>query len=349
MTGKTKKLQEKTQTKKRVVKKKKTSLVKKSQVKKRRVKKKKTSVVKKPQLVKVASKGLDHQISDLKEEIKSKDTIIREYQKQLSFSNEVVLKLTQEIQKDLQNLYNLHENLIPTHFPNIPDCEFSYKFISSLKGIGKDFYQIIPLFRRHFGLVMSSCRSHILSSLLFSSRLRLMARIEYRKLQPAEVLKALMKEVGEQMKGTQNQSQVDIFYGIVNQKTYQLSYCSIGQICCLLYSFVNNEIHELKPCAQKFSMEDFHEVCNKKMALNQKDHLIICSPGLIECKNNKGEIYGVDRLKEVVQSCRSPGAHKMRNKIMHSIHSFSDKNTKNLSRDQSIVVMEIKDRILRLA
>ena len=147
-----------------------------------------------------------------------KDSIIQEYQKQLSLSNEMVLKMTQQVQADLQNLYNLHENLIPTSFPNIPDCEFSYKFISSLAGKGKDFYQIIPLYKMHFGLVMSSCVSHILSSLLLSSRLRLMARTDYKKLQPAEVLRALIKEVNHQMEGVKIKTKMDIFYAITNQK-----------------------------------------------------------------------------------------------------------------------------------
>ena len=308
--------------------------------------KKKAPSLKKPRIVRVSVKEATRQILELKEEIKSKDHLIQEYQKQLSLSNEVVLRLNQEVQKDLQNLHNLHENLIPTHFPNIPECEFSYKFISSLKGSGKDFYQIIPLFKRHFGLVMSSCQSHILSSLLFSSRLRLMARMEYRKLQPSEVLKALIKEVRNQIEGTQ--THVDIFYGITNQKTYQFSYCSMGDICCLLYSFVNNEIQELKSCANEFSFEHIHQFCNKKISLNQKDHLVVCSPGIINFQNDKGETYGVQRLKKVIRSCSSPGSHEMRNKIMHSLYTFSSRERKNLLRDQSVVVMEIKDRILRL-
>ena len=315
--------------------------------KKRLIKKKKSSSIPlKPKIVNRTAHDLTIQINDLMEELKNKDSLIQEYQKQLSISNEVVLKLTQQVQADLQNLYNLHENLIPTHFPNIPDCEFSYKFISSLKGKGKDFYQIIPLYKMHFGLVMSSCASHILSSLLFSSRLRLMARTDYKKLQPAEVLSALIKEISGQMKGLQTETKVDIFYAIANQKKYYLSYCSIGQICCLLYSFSNYELHELKSSYANFDIENLDSLSNEKVELNPRDHLIICSPGVIKCKNDKGEMYGLDRLKEVVQGVKIPGAHQLRNKIMHSIHDFSKESS--IDRDRSIIVMEIRDRILKL-
>ena len=321
---------------------------KKSTVKKKKTvrKKKSNSIRLKPKVLNHTETNLQTRVSELMEELKSRDALIQEYQKQLSISNEVVLKLTQQVQVDLQNLYNLHENLIPTHFPNIPDCEFSYKFISSLKGKGKDFYQIIPLYRRHFGLVMSSCASHILSSLLFSSRLRLMARTDYKKLQPAEVLTALIKEIDSQMKGIQMDTKVDIFYAVTNQKKYHLSYCSIGRICCLLYSLSHRELYELKPSCSQLNVENIEQVSNKKVELNPRDHLIICSPGVVECKNEKGEVYGIDRLKEVVQGVKIPGAHQLRNKIIHSVQSFSKKS--KIERDVSVMVMEIRDRILKL-
>ena len=315
-------------------------------VKKKKTGKKTNSIRLKPKILNHNKTNLQTRVSELMEEIKNKDILIQEYQKQLSISNEVVLKLTQQVQVDLKNLYNLHENLIPTHFPNIPDCEFSYKFISSLKGKGKDFYQIIPLYRRHFGLVMSSCASHILSSLLFSSRLRLMARTDYKKLQPAEVIKALIKEIDNQMKGVEFSAKVDIFYAVTNQKKYHLSYCSIGRICCLLYSLSHGELHELQPSCSQLDVEKIDQVSNKKVELNPRDHLILCSPGIVECKNDEGEMYGIDRLKEVVQGVKIPSAHQLRNKIIHSVQSFSKKS--KMERDMSVIVMEIRDRILKL-
>ena len=114
----------------------------------------------------------------------------------------------------------------------------------------------------------------------------------------------------------------------------------------MLYSFSNYELHELKPIQLDFSLEKQKILSNKKLELNPRDHLIVCSPGVIECKNEKGEMYGLDRLKELIQGVKMPGAHRLRNKIMHSVRSFC-KNRK-ADRDQSIIVMEIKDRILKL-
>ena len=286
-------------------------------------------------------------LSDQTEEIKAKDKMIHTYQKQLSVANETILQITKQINTNLQQLYHLHENLIPTKFPSIDKCEFSYKFISSASGMGKDFYQVIPLHRMHFGLVMSSCISHILSSLLFSSRLRLMARVDYKKLQPAEVLKNLIQDIHDQHEVTRLKSQIDLFYAVINQKKYQISYCSIGKVQSFLYSFTTKELYELKPCADQFSLESSVQLSNKKIDLNSRDHLIVCSPGIIEATNRKGEMFGVERLKEVIQKTTKTGAHLMRNRLIHKVQSFTQK--KKLSRDQSVMVMEIRDKILKLA
>lgn len=297
-------------------------------------------------VLKHKTEDLQKTIKELMQELDLKETIIQEYKKQLSLSNKLILKLTQQVDSDLQTLYRLYENLIPTQLPYIPDCEFSYKFLSSPTGRGKDFYQVIPFKRRNFGLIMSSCVSHIVSSLLFSSRLKLATRTDYKNLQPHDFLLALSKEMHEQQKNTEIDTKIDIFYGRIDQKKYTLSYCLAGSIYSFLYSFDTKKIHDLTPLSSSFNVEQLSSSSSQKVNLNPKDHLILCSPGVVECLNEQGEAFGVNRLKQVIHSAEEPDAHLMRNHILYSIKSFY--KDQEISRDQSIFVMEIRDKILRL-
>lgn len=286
---------------------------------------------------------LKNKIKDLSQEITHKDNLIKKFQEQLSSSNELVLKLTRQVDMDLHKLYSLHENLIPTHFPSIPNCAFSFKFISSPKGTGKDFYQVIPLKKMHFGVIISSCASHILSALLFSSRLKLIPK--YKNAQPADVLQTLAKEVHDQHRHAS--IKIDIFYSVMNRRTYKLSYCSIGQIYGFLYCFSTKKIQELKSSSPYFNINNLHDFSNQKISFNPRDRLILCSPGIVEALNKKGQKFGVERLKQTIQNVTTPGPHQLRNEIIYSVQSFTKDH--KIGRDQSIVVMEIKDRILKLA
>lgn len=294
-------------------------------------------------VLKHKTEDLQKTIKELMQELDLKEAAIQEYKKQLSLSDKFILNLTQQIDSDLQTLYRLYDNLIPTQFPYIPDCEFSYKFLSSPKGEGKDFYQVIPFKRRNFGLIMSSCVSHIISSLLFSSRLKLAVRANYKNLQPHDFLLALSKEMNEQQKNTEINTKIDIFYSIIDQKKYTLSYCVAGSIYSFLYSFDTKDIQDLNPSSVNFNTE---HTKSQKVNLNPKDHLILCSPGVVECLNDKGESFGVPRLKEIIHNIERPGAHLMRNQMLYAIKSFY--KDQEVNRDQSIFVMEIRDKILRL-
>jgi len=305
--------------------------------------KKKNTPPKNSNILKHKTESLQKKIKDLMQELHLKETVIQGYKKQLSLSDKLILKLTHQVDSDLQTLYRLYENLIPTQLPYIPDCEFSCKFLSSPKGTGKDFYQVIPFKKRNFGLIMSSCVSHIISSLLFSSRLKLAARADSKNLQPHDFLLNLRKEIHEQQKNTEIDTKIDIFYSIIDQKKYTLSYCLAGSIYSFLYSFDTKKIHDLHPLSSSFNTE---HVKSHKINLNPKDHLILCSPGVVECLNEQGEPFGVTRLKQIIHSAEEPGAHLMRNQILYAIKSFY--KDQEISRDQSIFVMEIRDKILRL-
>lgn len=306
--------------------------------------KKKPSAKNTDNVLKHKTEDLQKTIKELMQELNLKETLVQEYKKQLSLSDSLILKLTHQVDSDLQTLYRLYENLIPTQLPHIPDCEFSCKFLSSPKGEGKDFYQIIPFKRRNFGLIMSSCVSHIVSSLLFSSRLKLISRTA--NLQPHDFLLTLSKEINEQQKNIKTDTKIDIFYSIIDQKKYTLSYCSSGSIYSFLYSFNTKKIHDLHPLSSKFNIKQLSDIKSRKINLNPKDHLILCSPGIVECLNAQGKAFGSDRLKQIIQSVEEPGAHLMRNQILYAVKSFY--KDQRINRDQSIFVMEIRDKILRL-
>ena len=290
------------------------------------------------------SDELKKKIEQLSLEVKFKDEVIGKFKEQLNLANQVIYELNQEVDSNLEIMHKLYENLLPTRFPTISSCEFSYKFISSILGQGKDFYQVIPLKTKRFGILMSSCVSHILSSLLFSSRLRLMEASNYKNFNPQEVTSQLSQEIKDKMSDAENK--IDIFYSILNQKNYNLSYFSVGDICAFIYSFNSKELYELKPQTSSFDNTEIQKHTNGKVTLQPRDHLILCSPGIMYGVNKKGEKLGVQKLKDIICSHKEAGAHSLRNHILYQVKNFY--NNEPVNRDQSIFVMEVQDKILRL-
>ena len=84
------------------------------------------------------------------------------------------------------------------------------------------------------------------------------------------------------------------------------------------------------------------------VSLNPRDKLIFCSTGVLEAKNPKGEPFGLERLYQVVLSQPQSNVHDLRNEILFQVDKFTNQ-TKPIRRDQTLVVMEIKDRVIKLA
>lgn len=291
---------------------------------------------------------LRNKIDKYEEDLEKKNLDIKKYKNHLYKCNAFIVKLTSQIEENLEHLHSFHHNLVPDQLPLIPNCTFSFTFNASYKGVGKDFFQVNPIQNKkmHFNIIMSSCASHIISSLLFSSRIKAMSQLGVKISQPSELLKVLASEMHKKKAFKKDIKSIDLFYAIMNRKTFKLSYCSVGNITSFLFSHATKKLTELPPLAPIFDLDSVSSISNKKISFNPKDQLIICSPGVLSTVNKKGEAFGKKRLIEAIHSVDGSGAHYLKNHIMHLVKFHS--KSKTVSRDQSIIVMEIEDKILKL-
>ena len=83
------------------------------------------------------------------------------------------------------------------------------------------------------------------------------------------------------------------------------------------------------------------------LSLNPRDRLILTTPGLINVSSPKGERFGLERMSQAIQSCQTSDVHELRNEILFQAHSHSKAET--FERDISVIVTEVKDRVIKLA
>jgi sigma-B regulation protein RsbU (phosphoserine phosphatase) len=63
--------------------------------------------------------------------------------------------------------------------------------------------------------------------------------------------------------------------------------------------------------------------------------------------NPTGESFGLDRLSQAVLKAPKSGVHEMRNEVLYQLEKFAEST--EFSEDLTIVVTEVKERILKLA
>ncbi len=290
--------------------------------------------------------------------LQEKEQTLIKYRKAIQQSQLMMKEVMNKLSFELKVAHQIHQILLPVDLPVIAGLEFSFKFCPAEKeGKSKDFYEVLPHpASKSFSIIMSSCSSHALSALMFSARLKMMSRGErIDHLKPHKFVLRLIEEIKMDMsslfptgKGLSLalKEKTDLFYAHICQKTYQMSYCLIGDILAFVQYAETEEIEQLKVSAISLEKVEKRELKTRAVSLNSRDRLLVLSPGILFCKSREGKSYPLATLKKSFKTESSSSPHEVRNQILFNLKTFLD--GKPSERDQSVLVMDVKSRILKL-
>lgn len=288
---------------------------------------------------------LKERISELEHELAVKDAELHRYRLELGKANTALEKMITQVSQELKLAQALQKLLAPTELPNIQGFEFSTKFIPGTR-FGGDYFDIFEHEDKlKFGILISSASGYSLSSLLLSVIIKISSQIEARRgLESHKVVALLAKEV---VPNIQNDDKASVFYGIVDRRTFEMQYCSVGIIDGFLQVYGQEGLTELLPTGPSFAKDYNTEPQSRVIQLNPRDRLILATEGLKMSQNTLGVNWGGHGLSEAINRAPRQGVHELRNEILLSNERYSGKLEP--VRDQTLIVTEVKDRVIKLA
>ena len=253
--------------------------------------------------------------------------------------------LVAQISSELSIANKIQKLLSPVDLPNIQGFEFSSKFVFGTKQ-GGDYFDIFEHDDKlRFGILVVSCSGYSMSALLMSVLLKISSRIQSKQaLPPHKMMESLAQELRPQL---QDKDGASIFYAVVDRRSFELSYCSMGNICALLQVVGKSSIQPLK--AQTSALQKQGDLPTESVVvdLNPKDRILLATEGVIEAKNSSGESFGELGILSAVQNAPRQGVHELRNEVLFMAEKFSGRVEP--VRDQTVLVTEVKDKVIKLA
>lgn len=300
---------------------------------------------------------LKARIDELEEALRQKDRELQKYRSELTRTNQSLEKVISELSQELKWVSVIQKALSPTAIPNIPGFEFSSKFIPGSES-GGDYFDIFEHDDRlKFGILMSSSSGYAMSALFLSVLLKLSGRIEAKKgTAPTQALELLASEMKPNMQG---KDEVQIFYGVVDRRTFDFRYSSLGEMATLLVPAGQDKAVRLAAGGPPLKQDFAGKPLDQTIQLGPRDRLILCSEGIVSAANPSGEKFGWDRLQDsVLRAARSKpkstsgtsavvGVHDIRNEILFRLEQFTE--TSEPTRDLTVIVVEVNDRVIKLA
>lgn len=292
------------------------------------------------------SKELKEKIVELEAELRSKQVEVMQYRRELTRANETLEKVVAQLEQEIKYAALIQKALSPTEIPSIPGVEFSTKFVAgSMKG--GDYFDIFEHEDKlKFGILLACSSGYTMSALFLSVLLRFSGQLEARRgMDPAELVNLMAKELTPQI---QNQDTASLFYGVVDRRNYELKYCLAGRLPAFLHSGESGgSLSVLEPSTESFSKEYRGGLLTHTLSLQPKDRLILCSEGLLSNSRADREWSRREGWGPLISNPKLKSVHDVRNEILFQL----EKNSGTIipERDVTVVVTEVKDRVIKLA
>lgn len=289
--------------------------------------------------------ALKDRIRELEQELQSKDAELAQIRLRLAAANSRLEQVIEKVAGEVHIAGRIQKLLSPVEIPTIPGFEFSTKFIPSMKS-GGDYFDIFEhQDRLRFGIVLAASSGYTMSALFLSVLLKLSARLQARQgLSPHEMVTSVINEARADLK---DDSRASLFYGVVDRRTFELKYCLIGNVLGYVQTAGQEGLTRIEPHGPVLSKDFNTEPQTGAVALNSRDRVILCTEGLVNATNAKGQRWGESGLTEAIRSAPKIGVHDLRNEILYRCETFSGKSEPD--RDQTVLVLEVKDKVIKLA
>jgi sigma-B regulation protein RsbU (phosphoserine phosphatase) len=185
-----------------------------------------------------------------------------------------------------------------------------------------------------------------MSALFLSVLLKMTGQLEARRgADPHIVLQKMIDELLPNMQ--QGKDRASLFYGVIDRRTFEMQYCQLGNNAALLVDGQTGKMTALAADAPPIVKGFKTELKCHKISINPLDRLVIASEGVVKTMNPSGEAFGLDRLSQAVMRAPKSGVHEMRNELLYQLEKFAEST--EFSEDVTVIVTEVKERILKLA
>jgi len=228
----------------------------------------------------------------------------------------------ERMEEELSIARDLQTSMLPATCPEIEGFEIA-ALSTQAREVGGDFFDFIEMSEERVGLVIGDVTGKSVSGALVMSA----SRSVFRMLSEAEL------NVGEIMIRANQRTKKDIksgmfvalLYAVIDAKNRTLSLSNAGQTQPVYLSAETSKASLVETIGDTFPLgilED-SKYQETQLQLAAGDKMVFYTDGIVEAMNKQEEIFGFERLLEVVQGARSLSADSLLKKIIESVNQFA--------------------------
>ena len=241
----------------------------------------------------------------------------------------------ERLERELEVAADIQISILPDVLPDTEEFGFGARILPA-RQVGGDFYDVFELKNNRMGVLIGDVADKGVPSALFMARAHalIMAEADIGAT-PAEVMNLVNTHITRLQKSTQF---VTVLYGILDLRTREFSYARAGHEPPLIMHADGSV--ERMPHSPGMAIGLWEPVTldEKTIKLTSGDTLLLYTDGMTDCRDPKGEAYGLERIKTTLGELSKLSAQQMCNVLLENLQTYQDGS----KQDDDVTLVAVK-------
>lgn len=287
-------------------------------------------------LVSVLSQRLDNTNISTFRDLTEKNRQLQKAFDELKAAQEQLIE-KERMERELQVAADIQMSILPDVLPVHESFDFGGRILPA-RQVGGDFYDVFRLGNNKFGVLIGDVADKGVPSAIFMARAHALIIAEADgAATPGEVLRMANKHITGLEKSIQF---VTALYGVLDVTTGEFAYARAGHEPPLLLHD-HGDVHRL-PHQPGMALGLWENIAldEYKLFLPKGSLLMMFTDGMTDCRNHKGEPFGLERIKTTLTGLTTLSAQEACNQLFESLMNYQ--NGSKQDDDVALVAIHVK-------
>ncbi|MBN2134530.1 MAG: SpoIIE family protein phosphatase, partial [Acidobacteria bacterium] len=231
---------------------------------------------------------------------------------------------TERLKAEVNTAYAIQNSILPSSNPAVNGIEIA-SYIKSAEEVGGDFYDFHMIDKNRLGFVIGDVSGHGVSA----GMLMAMAKsCFYNQNEHSSDVVKMMESMNNMVSDTVKKRLLMTFmYAIIDTKTKKMYYSNAGHHYPYIFRSSDSTLEALEYPSYPLGVRKNSKFKKMKTDLMKDDYLIFYSDGIIEQLNDIGELFGFERMEQLITSSSIKTAEELKELILNNLNEFTKDNT----------------------
>jgi serine phosphatase RsbU (regulator of sigma subunit)/putative methionine-R-sulfoxide reductase with GAF domain len=225
----------------------------------------------------------------------------------------------ERLEHEVELARQIQKTFLPDHLPEFPNWDLAAVWRTA-RQVGGDFYDVFELAGGRLGLFIADVSDKGIPAALFMAMTRTLVRaVVEDTLSPAEALRRVNELI---IPDNQQSMFVTAVYGVLSRESGEFVYTNAGHNPPIWWCGRTGKLEILRRTGVALGVMEKAVMEERTIRLDAGDILLFYTDGLTEAFSPDGDIYGQERLYELVRSTKETALHGFLDGIEKSVDEF---------------------------